>query len=103
MDGLLSQSGRSWVEIDGHSTKSGRSLEIILSIEVDGPKVSNWTVQKCQTGRSKSIKLDGPKGSNWTVPKCQTGRSESLKLDGSNVLKWTVQKKYYWRFKKIEP
>ena len=45
MDGLLSQSGRSWVKVDGHSTKSGRSLGINLSIKVDGPKVSNWTVK----------------------------------------------------------
>ena len=44
MDGLLSQSGRSWVKVDSHSTKSGRSLGINLSIKVDGPKVSNWTV-----------------------------------------------------------
>ena len=43
MDGLLSQNGRSWVKVDGHSTKSGRSLGINLSIKVDGPKVSNWT------------------------------------------------------------
>ena len=61
VDGLLSQSGRSWVKVDGHSTKSGRSNGINLSIKVDGPKVSNWTVQKCQTGRSKSVKVDGLK------------------------------------------
>ena len=30
-------------------------------VEVDGPKVSKWTVQKCQSGRSKSVKVDGPK------------------------------------------
>ena len=41
VDGLLSQSGRSWVKVDGHSTKSERSLGINLSIKVDGPKVSN--------------------------------------------------------------
>ena len=29
VDGLLSQSGRSWVIVDGQSTKSGRSLELI--------------------------------------------------------------------------
>jgi len=62
VDGLLSQSERSWVKIDGHSTKSGRSLEINLSIKVDGPKVSNWTVQKYQTGRFERVKLDGSKG-----------------------------------------
>ena len=67
MDGLLSQSGRSWVKVDGHSTKSGRSLGIYLSIKVDGLKVSNWTVQKCQTGRSESIKLGVPKVLKWTV------------------------------------
>ena len=61
VDGLLSQSGRSWVKVDGHSTKSGRSLGIYLSIKVDGLKVSNWTVQKCQTGRSESVKVDGLK------------------------------------------
>ena len=61
MDGLLSQSGRSWVKVDGHSTKIGRSLGIYLSIKVDGLKVSNWTVQKSQTGRSKSVKVDGLK------------------------------------------
>ena len=33
MDGLLSQSGRSWVKVDGHSTKSGQSLGINLSIK----------------------------------------------------------------------
>ena len=61
MDGLLSQSGRSWVKVDDHSTKSGRSLGIYLSIKVDGLKVSNWTVRKYQTGRSKSVKVDGLK------------------------------------------
>ena len=46
VDGLLSQSGRSWVKVDGHSTKSGQSLRINLSIKANGPKMSNWTVQK---------------------------------------------------------
>ena len=64
MDGLLSQSGRSWVKVDGHSTKSGRSLEINLSIKVDSPKVS---YSMTHTRRSESVKLDGPKMSNWTV------------------------------------
>ena len=31
------------------------------SVKLNGPKVSNWTVQKCKTGRSKSVKVDGPK------------------------------------------
>ena len=39
VDGLLSQSGRSWVKADGHSTKSGKSLGINRSVKVDGPKV----------------------------------------------------------------
>ena len=51
MDGLLSQSGRAWVKVDGHSTKSGRSLGINRSVEVIGPKESN--------GRFKSgLKID---------------------------------------------
>ena len=45
----------------------------------------NWTVLKCQTGRSESFKLDCLKMSNWTVRKapkwtvhkCQSGRSKS--------------------------
>ena len=39
VDGLLSQSGRSWVKADGHSTKNGQSLGINRSVKVDGPKV----------------------------------------------------------------
>ena len=86
MDGLLSQSGRSWVKIDGHSTKSGRSFGINHGIKVDGPKVSNWTVPNCQTGRSESLILDGPKVSNWTVRKYQTGRSKSVKVESPKVI-----------------
>ena len=82
MDGLLSQSGRSWVKVDGHSTKSGRSLGINQSVEVDGPKESKWTVRKCQSGRSESDKVDDPKVIKWTVRKCQSGQSESDKVDG---------------------
>ena len=48
MDGPKSErsreSGRSWVKVDGHSTKTGRSLEINRSVKLDDPKVSNWTV-----------------------------------------------------------
>ena len=50
--GVQDDSGRSWVKVDGHSTKSGRSLGINRSVEVDGPKESNWTVRKFQTGLS---------------------------------------------------
>ena len=48
-----SESGRSWVKVNGHSTKSVRSFGWIEG--------SKWTVQKCQSGRSKSVKVDGPK------------------------------------------
>ena len=85
MDGLLSQSGRSWVKVDVHSTKSGRSLGINQSVEVDGPKESKWTVRKCQTGRSENVKVDGQEVSKWTVRKCQSGRSVSVKVDGPNI------------------
>ena len=61
------------------------------SVKLDGPKVSNWTFQKCQTGRSESIKLDGPKMSNWTVRQYQTGRSKSVKVDSPKVIKLAVQ------------
>ena len=71
MDSLLSQSGRPWIKVDGHSTKSGRSFGINRSVKLDGP----------------SVKLDASKVSNWTARKFQTGRSESIKLDGSKVFK----------------
>ena len=91
LDGLWRQSGRSWVKVDGHSTKSGRSLGINQSVEVDGPKVSNWTVRKCQTGRSRSVKVDGPKVSKWTVWECQSGRPESVEQNGPKMSNWSVQ------------
>ena len=40
-------------------------------MKVDGPKVSNMTVQKYESGRSKDIKLDGPRVSKWTSQKHQ--------------------------------
>ena len=58
---VLSQTGRSWVKVDGHSTKSGQSFGVNRSVKVDGSKVSNWTVRKYQTERSKSVKVDGSK------------------------------------------
>ena len=58
---VLSQTGRPWVKVDGHSTKTGRFFWMNQSVKVDGPKVSKWTVQKFQSGRSKSVKLDRPK------------------------------------------
>ena len=72
LDGHLSQSGRSWVKEDGHSTKSARSLGINLSIKKDSPKVSNWTAQKCQTGRFESVKVDGPKVLKLAVQEYRT-------------------------------
>ena len=59
----------SWVKVDGHSTKSGRSLGINRSVEVGGPKELNWTVRKFQTGRSEIVKMDGPKVLKRTVQK----------------------------------
>ena len=50
--GWSRESGRSWVKVDGHSTKSGRSLTINRRIEVDGRKVPKWTVQKYQSKNS---------------------------------------------------
>ena len=44
MDGLLSQSRRSWVKEDGHSPKSGRFLGINRSVKLDGPQVSKLKV-----------------------------------------------------------
>ena len=44
-----------WAKLDGHY-QSGRSE----SVKLDGPKVSNWKVLKCQTERSKSVKLYRP-------------------------------------------
>ena len=51
VDGLLSQSGRSWVNEDGHSTKNERSFGIIRSrrsesVNLNGLKVLKWKVQK---------------------------------------------------------
>ena len=48
----MSQSGRSWVKVEGHSTKSGRSFWLNQSVKVEGPKVSKWTVRKCQAGKA---------------------------------------------------
>ena len=45
----------------------GLIIDLYLSIKVDGLKVSNWTVQKCQTGRSESIKLSVTKVLKRTV------------------------------------
>ena len=49
---VLSQTGRSfepkWTSrtiVDGLLSQTGRSLGINLSIKVNGPKVSNWTVK----------------------------------------------------------
>ena len=44
--GLWSQSGRSLLKIDGYSTNFGRSFGINHGIKVNGPEVSNWTIQK---------------------------------------------------------
>ena len=77
MDGLLSQTERSCVKVDGHSTKSGRSIGINLSIKVDGPKVSNWTVPRPDpSGRSFK----------WTVARKWTVLSKVDVLE----LHWTV-------------
>ena len=50
--GHLSQSGRSWVKVEGHSTKSGRSFWLNQSVKVEGARVSKWTVRKCQAGQA---------------------------------------------------
>ena len=80
--GLLSLTGRSWVEVDGHLYESGRSRWK----KVDGPKVAKWTFQKYESLRSKSIKVDGPKVSKLTVQKYHSGRFKSGKVDGPKVL-----------------
>ena len=56
-----------------------------------------------KVGLSYVIINFGPKVSNWTVRKCQTERSKSVKLGVPKALKWTVQNYYNWWFKKIEP
>ena len=61
------------------------------SVKLDGPKVSNWTVRKCQTGRSESVILDGPTVSNWSFRQNQTGRSKSVKVDGPKVINFFVR------------
>ena len=43
---------RSRVKVDGQSTKSGRSFRWI--------KVSKWTVQKYQSGRSEALSVNAP-------------------------------------------
>ena len=53
-------------------SQSGRSLGIHLSIKVDGPKVSNWSVRQYQTGRFESVKVDGPKLLKLAVQKYPT-------------------------------
>ena len=106
---ILIECGPKWRVQKGESGRSRESgLEINLSIKVDGPKVSNLTVRKCQTGRSKSIKLDRPKVSNWTlskvtnwtVRKSQTRRFKSVKLDGRKVSNRTVRKYQTLTFQK---
>ena len=83
MDGLLNRSGRSWVEVDGHSTKGPDELKD-KSVKVDGPKIL----------MSERIKVNGPKMSKWTVQECKrgprtymsgSGRSQSAKVDGLNI------------------
>ena len=39
------------------------------------------------------LKVGDPKGSKWTLQKDQSGRSKTLKVDGSKSLKWTVTNK----------
>ena len=41
-----------------------------------------------ESGRAQVKKVDGPKGSNWTVQKYASGRSTSLKVDGLKICKW---------------
>ena len=57
-------------------SQSGRSLKSKWTVLVDGPG-SKWTII--------CMKVDGPKESNWTVQKYQSGRSISMKVDGSKV------------------
>ena len=49
--------GRSWVKIDGHSTKSV-SFGTNKTVKLDGPKVSNCMARKCQT---ESVNVDSPR------------------------------------------
>ena len=72
----MRQTGRSWVKVDGHSTKSRRSFWMNL-----GP------FEKRQSGRLQSVKEDGTKVLSWTVQKCQSGRSKSVKPDRLKVIK----------------
>ena len=67
-----SQSGRSWVKVNGHSTKSGRSFGWIEG--------SKWTVRKCKGDGPKIFwnprctliapKLHPTSKWNYPIPKC---------------------------------
>ena len=89
MDGLLCQSERTRVKLDGHSISSGRSLGINQRV---ASKESKWMVKEGQNERYENVKVDEPKESKWMVQECQTGRYENVKVDDSKGLKWTAKK-----------
>ena len=60
-------------KLDGHLSQSGRSGTIVEGILSQSDlRVLKLTVQKYQSGRSERVKVDGPKVSNQMVRKCQT-------------------------------
>ena len=62
---VLSQSGRSWVKVDGHSTRSGGSLGINLSIKVIGPNQLKTILKVFDSMPSKSERCNIE--SNWIL------------------------------------
>ena len=47
---------------------------------MNGQKGSKWTVQKDQSGRSKTVKVDGPKSLKWTVTN-KKERSKKVRME----------------------
>ena len=66
-------------------TSLRRILELVKS-KMNGLG-SRWKVHGGSTGRSEGLKLDSHV-SNWTVQKTQSGRS--AKVDGPEIRKWTA-------------
>ena len=74
------QNGQSWARLDGppHQSEQYESKWTLIRLKVNGLKVLKWTVENCESGRSKILK-------------CENERSRIVEVDGLKIkLSWTV-------------